>query len=74
MVPARREVRVLNDVHDWNLPESDHYDTLAGLILHETEEIPDVGAVIAVGDVELVVRAVEENRVMWVEFWPNGNA
>ena len=32
---ARREIRVLNELHDWNLPEADAYDTLGGLILHD---------------------------------------
>ena len=73
-VPARREVRVLNDLHGWNLPESDHYDTLGGLILHTVGDIPEEGTVVELEDVELVVREVEENRIMWVEFDPERSA
>ena len=73
-VPARREVRVLNDLHGWNLPESDHYDTLAGLILHAVGDIPEEGTVVEMEDVELVVREVEENRIIWVEFDADRNA
>jgi putative hemolysin len=73
-VPARREVRVLNDLHRWNLPESDHYDTVAGLILHAVGDIPEEGTKVELEEVEFVVREVEENRIMWVEFWPHRNA
>jgi CBS domain containing-hemolysin-like protein len=72
-VPARREVRVLNDLHGWNLPESDHYDTLGGLILHTVGDIPEEGTKVELEEVEFVVREVEENRIMWVEFWPERN-
>jgi len=73
-VPARREVRVLNDLHGWNLPESDHYDTLGGLILHTVGDIPEEGTKVELEEAEFVVREVEENRIMWVEYWPERNA
>jgi len=72
-VPARREVRVLNDLHGWKLPESEHYDTLAGLILHAVGDIPEEGTVVELEEVEFVVRDVEENRIIWVEFDPDHN-
>ena len=74
MVPARREIRQLNDIHGWELPESDHYDTLGGLILHEIEDIPEAGTMIEVNGFELVVREVEENRINWVECTQTGHA
>ena len=69
-VPARREVRSLNESHGWELPEASHYDTLGGLLLHHAEDIPESGSVVAVEGVEFVVREVEENRILWVEFKP----
>ena len=72
-VPARREVRVLNDLHGWNLPESDHYDTVGGLILYAAEDIPEEGTVVGLEGVEFVVREVLEHRIIWVEFQPQGN-
>ena len=72
-VPARREVRVLNDLHGWNLPESDHYDTVGGLILYAAEDIPEEGTVVGLEGVEFVVREVLEHRIIWVEFQPEGN-
>ena len=69
-VPARREVRSLNEIHGWELPEASHYDTLGGLLLHHAEDIPESGSVVAVEGLEFVVREVEENRILWVEFKP----
>ena len=73
-VPARREIRVLNELHGWTLPESDHYDTLGGLLLHAAGDIPDVGTVVEVDGLGFVVREVEENRISWVDFVPADKA
>ena len=59
-IPARREIRVLNELHGWNLPEADAYDTLGGLLLHEVGDIPDEGAAVTVPPFEFVVREVAE--------------
>ena len=69
-IPARREIRVLNELHGWNLPEADAYDTLGGLILHEVGDIPEEGTTVSVPPFEFVVREVAENRIVWVEFAP----
>ena len=69
-IPARREVRVLNDQHGWGLPEGEQYDTLGGLILHHAEDIPEAGTSIDVNGQPLVVSEVQENRIIWVEFDP----
>lgn len=71
-VPARREIRVLNELHQWNLPEADHYDTLGGLLLDVAGDIPDQGTLIEVDDLSFVIKEVEENRIAWVEFRPPG--
>jgi putative hemolysin len=39
---ARFEVDYINEVYKLNLPEGEHYETLGGLIVDETEEIPQV--------------------------------
>lgn len=71
-VPARREIRVLNELHQWNLPEADHYDTLGGLLLDVAGDIPDQGTLIEVDGLSFVIKEVEENRIAWVEFRPPG--
>jgi CBS domain containing-hemolysin-like protein len=37
---ARIEVDYLNETYKLNLPESENYETLGGLIVNSTEEIP----------------------------------
>ena len=69
-IPARREIKVLNELHGWKLPEADAYDTLGGLILHEVGDIPEEGTAVSVPPFEFVVREVAENRIVWVEFAP----
>lgn len=69
-VPARREIRMLNELHQWNLPEADHYDTLGGLLLDVAGDIPDQGTLIEVDGLSFVIKEVEENRIAWVEFRP----
>ena len=69
-VPARKEIRALNDSHDWRLPESDAYDTLGGLVLDELGDIPATGTVLELETVRLVVREVADNRIEWVEVSP----
>jgi CBS domain containing-hemolysin-like protein len=39
---ARFEVDYINEVYKLNLPEGENYETLGGLIVDETEEIPQV--------------------------------
>ena len=39
---ARLEIEYLNKMHNLNLPESESYDTLGGLIVFNKEEIPDI--------------------------------
>ncbi len=40
---ARLEVDYLNETYKLNLPESEHYETLGGLIVNITAEIPEQG-------------------------------
>ena len=46
---ARLEIDYLNDTYKLDLPTSDDYETLAGLILHYCESIPEQGQVIKIG-------------------------
>ena len=43
---ARLEIDYLNDKYKLGLPESEDYETIAGLILHDHENIPAVGETI----------------------------
>ena len=43
MIEGSVPIRDLNREFDWNLSEDEDYSTLAGLILYESQSVPDVG-------------------------------
>jgi Mg2+/Co2+ transporter CorB len=43
MIDGNVPIRDLNREYDWNLPEDEEYSTLAGLILFQSQTLPDVG-------------------------------
>jgi CBS domain containing-hemolysin-like protein len=47
---ARSEIDYLNEEFDLNLPTSDEYETLAGLITHYHENIPQKGVEIRIDE------------------------
>lgn len=59
---ARLEVDYLNEKYGWHLPEGD-YETLGGLILSITENIPNEREVIKFGDYRAEVLKIEDNRI-----------
>ena len=52
-----------NEEFGFNLPESDHYDTIAGLILHDLGSIPEVGQAIEVDGLQISVLKATRTRV-----------
>lgn len=64
---ARHEVDYLNDYYNLNIPESDEYDTLAGLILHFHEDIPQLKERITVHPYRFTITKVEGHRIEEVE-------
>lgn len=46
---ARLEIDYLNETYKLDLPVSDDYETLAGMILHYCEDIPTVGETFNIG-------------------------
>lgn len=47
---ARLEIDYLNDTYKLDLPVSDDYETLAGMIIHYCENIPEEGEELVIGD------------------------
>ncbi len=66
LLSARLEVDYLNERYHWTLPTGD-YDTLSGLILSYTEDLPKKGEIIRVPPFTFVVHATEENRINTVK-------
>ena len=60
---SRLEIDYINDEYELNLPESDNYTTLAGWIIDEHESIPDKGEIITIGNVDVTIRKVTDNRI-----------
>jgi len=52
---ARQEIKYLNEKYNLDLPESEQYSTLAGLIIDEGESIPEKDAVVNIGRFEFII-------------------
>ena len=60
---ARLEVDYINDHYDIDLPVSDSYETLGGLVIHHYESIPKINDQIRWGKFIFVVKKVFENKI-----------
>ena len=52
MLSARLEIEKINEMFSLNLPESDEYMTLGGLILHEYQSFPKLNEIVRIGNYE----------------------
>ena len=64
---ARLDVEVVNQKYTLNLPESDEYETIAGLILHHSEEIPKKDDVIELEEFQFIIIKVNDTAIQEVE-------
>lgn len=55
ILSARLEIGKINEMFDLELPESDEYITLGGLILHEYQSFPKLNEIIKIGDYEFKI-------------------
>ncbi|KAB8154358.1 DUF21 domain-containing protein [Kordia sp. TARA_039_SRF] len=60
---ARLEVDYINETYKLNLPESENYETLGGLIVSETEEIPQKDEVIIIDDIKFTILEVSNTKI-----------
>jgi CBS domain containing-hemolysin-like protein len=60
---SRLEVDYINEEFDLDLPESDNYNTLGGLIFDAHESIPEKGDEIVVDRFKFTIRKVTDNRI-----------
>ena len=60
---ARLEVDYLNETYKLNLPEKEAYETLGGLIVNETEEIPQLNETIRIGDFKFTITEVSSTKI-----------
>ena len=60
---ARLEVDYLNKTYQLNLPEDEFYETLGGLIVFNTEEIPEKNAIIEIAGYTMTIKNVASNKI-----------
>jgi CBS domain containing-hemolysin-like protein len=63
IISARHEISKLNELHGYNLPESEAYDTLAGLILTNHEDIPKPNTLITINNYEFRILKATDIRI-----------
>lgn len=66
---ARLEVDYLNEEYDFDLEESENYETLGGLIVNYTEEIPNKGETVKIGDFVFVILEVSSTKIEMVDLY-----
>ncbi|WP_181566727.1 hemolysin family protein [Aequorivita sp. CIP111184] len=64
---ARLEVDYLNEAYKLNLKESENYETLGGLIVNHTEEIPDQGETVEIENFLFTILEVSSTKIELVE-------
>jgi len=64
---ARLEVDYLNDSYKLDLEENENYETLGGLIVNHTEEIPARGENVEIGDYRFTILEVSSTKIELVE-------
>lgn len=64
---ARLEVDYLNETYKLDLPESENYETLGGLVVNHTEEIPEVGETIELEHLEFYILETSSTKIELIE-------
>jgi CBS domain containing-hemolysin-like protein len=64
---ARLKLDYLNTKFKLNIPLSDQYETLGGFVVHNTQDIPITGEVLAILSFEFTVKEVTNTRIETIE-------
>ena len=64
---AKIDVEMVNKKYNLELPESDEYETIAGLLLHHFEEIPTINDVIELEEYQFTIIKVNETTIQEVQ-------
>lgn len=70
LLSARHEIDYLNDKYEWELPIGE-YETLGGLILSYTEDIPKPGDTFSIPPFTFNIHSTEDNRINVVKLEVN---
>jgi CBS domain containing-hemolysin-like protein len=64
---ARLEVDYINETYKINLPESENYETLGGLIVNHTEQIPEQNEIVKIDDFQFTILEVSNTKIDMVK-------
>ena len=64
---ARLDIEMVNKKYGLNLPESDEYETIAGLILHHSEDIPKKDEVIVLEEFQFTIIKANQTAIQEVQ-------
>jgi CBS domain containing-hemolysin-like protein len=71
---ARHEIDYLNEKYRLEIPKTDDYETLAGMILFNNESIPKINDSIKIGDFSFRILDVSETRIELVQLLRTSNS
>ncbi|HRN42930.1 MAG TPA: hemolysin family protein [Vicingus sp.] len=60
---AKTEIDYINDKYKLNLPESEEYETLGGLIFYKHESIPEKDEIITISNYRFKIEEVSNNKI-----------
>ena len=63
MFSARIEIDHINETYGLNFPESEDYETLAGFILKQLENIPAKGEVLEIDQGRIIIESVTDRKI-----------
>ncbi|MDQ7916200.1 hemolysin family protein [Mesonia sp. MT50] len=64
---ARMEIDYINETYKLNLPEGENYETLGGLIVHHTEEIPEKNGQVVIDGFKVLILEVSNTKIELVQ-------
>jgi CBS domain containing-hemolysin-like protein len=71
---GRLDIDYINEVYGLSLPETEEYETLAGLLLHHFESIPKINQVTEIGHYTIRVLKVSGTRIELINIKRRGNS
>jgi putative hemolysin len=70
LLSARLEIDYLNETYSWALPTGE-YETLSGLILSHTEDLPEPGETFVIDPYTITIQSTLDNRIDTVKLTTN---
>jgi len=69
LLSGRLEIDYLNDKYKLDLPTSEEYETLSGLIVFHCEKIPDLNTIIKIDTCRVKILVVDQTRIEQVQLF-----